>query len=235
MADPLPPGRLTIRLHAWRRRPRRRAALYLGLIVLSALVLSARYRFYLSTPRAVMPAPTGAAAHAWFRPRPDSLTPIEVRDAVAGDLNIAYRYLSTTRGHPSGQVESLMVAVKVLAVGPQDAAARARSEGLDIPLALARAMWFDPKLEPDVIRPADDPNAVTLRSRNSALLRGNARRYTGAWFPAAVLGAALAIGLGEALAVLGGRLFPRGHCLGCGYPLADLPQKVCPECGRAPE
>jgi Zn ribbon nucleic-acid-binding protein len=126
-----------------------------------------------------------------------------------------------------------MLGVKVLAVEPKEAAARARTEGMDIALALAQERWFERALEPEVIRPPGDPDTVFLRYRNRSLLRESAWRFAGAWLPAAALGVALAVGVGEALALWGQRLFPAGHCVGCGYRVADLPGAVCPECGRA--
>lgn len=44
----------------------------------------------------------------------------------------------------------------------------------------------------------------------------------------------LVLAFGEVVAVLGRRIRfrPADHCQSCGYPLGDLPDLVCPECGK---
>lgn len=160
------------------------------------------------------------------------------------------------RSHGNPEIDTLRVAATVGGVwfsGERDATT---PEDVDLPLLLAeqtldelvaqdapirqrltveRQQGGPPPAAMDLYgRPTADPETVVLTLSDPGTARRNAWRHIAfalrtAWvIPLAVMTT------GEIIALFGRRcrLFPADHCQSCGYPLGDLPDLVCPECGR---
>lgn len=229
-------------LWTWGRSHNTRYAVYAALaIAIAMLVGSAYFRYLQSVVRCslvgrILDISERGSSFQWIN---GELVRANVRGpAFRIDLD------RQVRTHGLDEVDALQVYISVNLIQAHPGTDPKLLDQLDVPMIFAAQALEETTLPPSLAgqRPIVDsatrsPTTVTLTLSNPATARRNARQYAlgRLWDLSLLLVFAALAGEFAAFAGRKIRVFAPDQCQSCGYPLGDLPDPVCPECGkRAP-
>lgn len=215
----------------WGHHRRARMLLY-ALAILGAGIPSARtYRYWTAWPRTTLanPAPPSpGGTYIWFEPTPDALVPLDAPTptAVGFDFTPSSARWQPIRGGVAFNVEQHSIADLKWA----DPARQPPPDPDELAPKLIAQMWWDDSIPCEVKKVA--PGVYEARYINQPLVRTLALQYATKAAPLPLVILLASILLAQALAWAGRRAAPGPHeCKHCGYPVGDLPEAICPECG----
>ena len=224
-------------LHFWSAHARARAAVYTLAVLAACIPAIQTYRSYsswLASPfnAPVQPGPP-SGSHTWFRLTEDGL----VHDERPGGADsIGFEFVtSMARVEPIDKpLAFCAVRIFISDVVWAEPAGREAPELDTLAPLLCEAVWTDADADYTLTNPV--PGVYDLRYVNTPTANRFLLRMARAELPKPLLILAACILASESLALVGRRLHRPGpnDCQSCGYPLCDLPELVCPECGKPP-